>query len=689
MGIDNKKVGMKGFSTPPPPPLRWKSAPCTPIQTLEMNEESLHQLSATIAKVDSFHIIHKVPSGDSPYVKAKHVQLIDKDPSKSVALFWSAINAGDRVDSALKDMAIVMKQLDRSDEAIEAIKSFRHLCTPLSQESLDNVLVDLYKRGGRIEEHIELLHHKLKLIDDGVAFGGKKTKIARSQGKKFLVSIDQERSRLLGNLGWAYMQQNDYKTAEEIYRKALSIEQDKNKQCNLAICLMNRGEIMEAKSLLQTVTPSSTERELVDPFIKSFDRAYEMLIELESKSCPNRNAKPVASASPIEEPLLLKKGSYVCDDRLDSFGKGRLNREVEMEEKGGGHSCRKSLFADKGNKENCSPNLFERGNGISGWKNVEPFSESRMEEGSTRKNVRTFGFHRYSNRSPKLTTKYGLQSPSDGDWRRRSRDNDANKNQATITPTKSPIFIESKCGLQSTDGGCRKSPISFAYQKAHEVGGDLQACSGQHLEQRSEVTVTDSASKYIGGNETPEACNGIDSTTEGSTSKYLCSSFRSGKSWADMAEEEEELLRECKNNSISTWEYPSFQTPCKSVDRWNDEKFFHNENMDSNIIGSTPELTTQPRRDGYTQTLIRKLELIDLKKEEHIKTTASYSFSNPTARRTLAFEKTDSADYFRPSPLCKQVLFNGESDNTAGHGKNSMPVGRRSRRLPVFQEITP
>ncbi|KAF5180976.1 Pollenless 3-like [Thalictrum thalictroides] len=680
MWIDSKKVDMKEFSTPPPPlPSRWRSAPCTPIQTLlEMNESP--QLPATIARVDSFHVIHKVPSGDSPYVKAKHVQLIDKDPGKAVSLFWSAINVGDRVDSALKDMAIVMKQLDRTDEAIEAIKSFRHLCTPQAQESLDNVLIDLYKRGGRIEEHIELLHHKLRLIDEGVAFGGKKTKRARSQGKKFHVSIEQERSRLLGNLGWAYMQRNDYKTAEEIYRKALSIEPDKNKQCNLAICLMNRGQIMEAKSLLQTVTPSSTDRELADPFIKSFDRAYEMLTELESKSSPNRNdhkeeiktgicrsfthpisinSKPVDSASPIEEPLLLKRGSYVCEDRLDSFGfdKGRWNRDIGREEKGDCHSCRKSLFADKWKKENCSPNLSESENGMSGGKNVEPFSKSRMEKGGTRKNIRTFGFHNYSNRSP------------DGDWRRRSWDNDANKNQATITPSKPPIFIESKCGLQSSGGDCRKTSWVF--------------------EADSEVTVKDSASKYIGGEETPEAHNDIDSTAESSTSKYLCSSFRSGKSWADMVEEEEELLRECKDNSISTWEYPSFQTPCKSVDRWNDEKFFHNENMDSNIIGSTPELTTQPRRDGYTQTLIRKLELVNLKEEEHIKTTASCSYSNPTARRTLAFGKTDSADLFRPSPLRKQVLFNCEHDNTAGHGKNSKPVGGRSRRLQVFQEITP
>lgn len=73
------------------------------------------------------------------------LQLIDKDPSRAVSLFWSAINAGDRVDSALKDMAVVMKQLNRSDEAIEAIKSFRHLCPHDSQESIDNVLVELYK----------------------------------------------------------------------------------------------------------------------------------------------------------------------------------------------------------------------------------------------------------------------------------------------------------------------------------------------------------------------------------------------------------------------------------------------------------------------------------------------------------------------------------------------------------------
>lgn len=235
-------------------------------------------------KGDIFHVIHKVPSGDSPYVRAKHIQLVDKDPSRAVSLFWAAINAGDRVDSALKDMAVVMKQLDRSDEAVEAVKSFRHLCPYDSQESLDNVLIELYKRSGRVEEEIELLQNKLKNIEEGIAFGGAKTKMARSQGKKIQITIKQERSRILGNLAWAYMQQNKFEMAEQYYRKALSLGVDKNKQCNLAICLMHMNRMTEAKSLLQAVKVSAGNRQMDSSYARSFERAIQMLTELESPS---------------------------------------------------------------------------------------------------------------------------------------------------------------------------------------------------------------------------------------------------------------------------------------------------------------------------------------------------------------------------------------------------------------------
>ncbi|KAL3616825.1 hypothetical protein CASFOL_039219 [Castilleja foliolosa] len=265
----------RGFLTPPP---SWRARRCSPAMPAS-EKKTIN--SSPHSKTDLFHVIHKVPSGDSPYVRAKHVQLIDKDPSKAISLFWAAINSNDRVDSALKDMAVAMKQLARSDEAIEAIKSFRHLCPPDSQESLDNILLELYKQSGRIEEEIEMLRIKIRQVEEGMAFGGKRMKMARSQGKKVQIPVEKEYSRLLGNLAWAYMQHKDFKLAEEHYRKALSFELDKNKQCNLAICLMHMNKLTEAKFLLQAIRVSS---EMDESFAKSYERAYQMLVEFESCS---------------------------------------------------------------------------------------------------------------------------------------------------------------------------------------------------------------------------------------------------------------------------------------------------------------------------------------------------------------------------------------------------------------------
>lgn len=232
-----------------------------------------------------FHVIHKVPAGDSPYVRAKQLQLVDKDPNAAILWFWKAINVGDRVDSALKDMAVVMKQQDRAEEAIEAIKSFRHLCTKQAQESLDNLLIDLFKKCGRIEEQIELLKQKLRMIHLGEAFNGKMTKTARSHGKKFQVSIRQETARILGNLGWAYMQLSNYDAAEVVYRKAQEIEPDGNKACNLGLCLIKQNRFDEARRTLEGVLnqslPGSDDG-------KTINRAEELLREMDSRLplCP-------------------------------------------------------------------------------------------------------------------------------------------------------------------------------------------------------------------------------------------------------------------------------------------------------------------------------------------------------------------------------------------------------------------
>ncbi|KAK9726490.1 hypothetical protein RND81_05G219000 [Saponaria officinalis] len=232
---------------------------------------------------EAFHVIHKVPSGDGPYVRAKHAQLVLKDAEAAIVLFWKAINAGDRVDSALKDMAVVMKQLDRSEEAIEAIKSFRFRCSKNAQDSLDNVLIDLYKKCGKVDEQIELLRQKLRMIYQGEAFNGKTTKTARSHGKKFQVSIQQETSRILGNLGWAYMQKKNYMSAEVVYKKAQMIDPDANKACNLGLCLIKQSRFEHARLVLEEVLlaelPGSDD-------IRTRNRAEELLLDLESRQPP-------------------------------------------------------------------------------------------------------------------------------------------------------------------------------------------------------------------------------------------------------------------------------------------------------------------------------------------------------------------------------------------------------------------
>lgn len=52
----------------------------------------------------------------------------------------------------------------------------------------------IFQRSGRIEEEIQMLQLKLKRIE-GIPFGGRRTKIARSQGKKVQITVEQEISR--------------------------------------------------------------------------------------------------------------------------------------------------------------------------------------------------------------------------------------------------------------------------------------------------------------------------------------------------------------------------------------------------------------------------------------------------------------------------------------------------------------
>ncbi|KAL7137728.1 hypothetical protein ABFS83_10G112100 [Erythranthe nasuta] len=130
-------------------------------------------------------------------------------------------------------------------------------------------------------EEIEMRQVKLKQLEEEITFGGKRKKMARSQGNKIHITVEKEYSRLLGNLGWAYMQLKDYKCAEKHYRKALSFESDKNKQCNLAVRLMHMNKLTKAKLLLQAI--SDNNGRIDETHVKSYERAHQILLEFESQ----------------------------------------------------------------------------------------------------------------------------------------------------------------------------------------------------------------------------------------------------------------------------------------------------------------------------------------------------------------------------------------------------------------------
>ena len=59
-----------------------------------------------------------------------------------------------------------------------------------------------------------------------------------------------------------------------VRRKALSIEPDNNKVCNLGICLMKQGRLKEAKAMLKSVKPACGDSPWgSDSHLKSFDQA--------------------------------------------------------------------------------------------------------------------------------------------------------------------------------------------------------------------------------------------------------------------------------------------------------------------------------------------------------------------------------------------------------------------------------
>lgn len=135
------------------------------------------------------------------------------------------------------------------------------------------------------------------------------------------------------------MQQNNYIEAEEAYRRALLLAPDNNKMCNLGICLMKQGRIVEAKETLRRVKPAVADGPRgIDSHLKAYERAQQMLRDLESEMM-NRGGEDRVQQSKLFDAFLGNSAIWQpqpCKENNHPISKGSSSSSTKIQDDGFG-----------------------------------------------------------------------------------------------------------------------------------------------------------------------------------------------------------------------------------------------------------------------------------------------------------------------------------------------------------------
>ena len=173
--------------------------------------------------------ISGVPRGSNPYARARRVQLIEKDLERAEQLFREAIAKRDNVESAIKDLAALLVQQGRPQEAIEVLEKNRRMIR--DQQSFDNLLINTYQKAEQYDKAITLLEQKLKLA-----------------------LTSEKKAQILWQIANSYLRQEKYTEAEQTFEKVLKLRPDNiAAKRNIALCLSKRERYDEAESILNEI----------------------------------------------------------------------------------------------------------------------------------------------------------------------------------------------------------------------------------------------------------------------------------------------------------------------------------------------------------------------------------------------------------------------------------------------------
>ncbi len=178
-------------------------------------------------------------NGSSPFASAKRAKDL-KDLPQAVKLFRLAIQQGDNTESALKNLASLLVQLERPEEAIEELQ--KHRDKMVNPKSIDNMLVGFYQKAKQYDKAVRLL-----------------------ENFRQTASTAAEKFQFLWQIAYCETKQENYSRAEQHWKEILQKEPENiQAKSNLSICFSKQDRLEEAEKILNPIIKVSSESKTMD-----------------------------------------------------------------------------------------------------------------------------------------------------------------------------------------------------------------------------------------------------------------------------------------------------------------------------------------------------------------------------------------------------------------------------------------
>jgi len=167
--------------------------------------------------------------GTDVYARAKRAHLVEKDLDKAEALFIQSVENPLYRESAIKDLAHLLIQLGRNDDALRLLKEKGHFISDKSV--IESISISIHENAGNLSAANVLLEKRLSRTVE--------------PHKKTIV---------LWQIANNHFRLNDFEKAESTFAGILRIQPDNiPAKRNIALCRLKQGDLSEAEDILSKV----------------------------------------------------------------------------------------------------------------------------------------------------------------------------------------------------------------------------------------------------------------------------------------------------------------------------------------------------------------------------------------------------------------------------------------------------